>query len=159
MYVRYLKCSRCGREYSLDEKPVMCVNNDLGRLDIFYDYERIKNDLRREDLVGRDFNMWRYKEFLPLPDHKYIVSLGEGGTPLVKAQRLGEKLGLKNLYLKDETRNPTGSFKDRGMSVSVSMAKYFGFKYTVTASSGNAAAALAAYAARAGLETIAFALF
>ena len=156
LFVEYLRCSRCGRRYSLDEKPVMCVNDDLGRLDIFYDYEKIKENMRRSDLVKRIFNMWRYYEFLPLPDQRYRVTLGEGGTPLIKAMRLGEKLGLKNLYLKDETRNPTGSFKDRGMSVSVSMASYFGFKHIVTASSGNAAAALAAYAARAGLETIAF---
>jgi threonine synthase len=99
--------------------------------------------------------MWRYKELLPVPSEEYIVSLGEGGTPLIKAERLGEKLGLKNLYLKDETRNPTGSFKDRAMSVSVSMAKYFGFRKAVIASSGNAAASLAAYGAKAGIEVYA----
>ncbi len=156
LFVKYLRCSRCGREYSLVEKPVMCVKGDLGRLDIYYDYEAIEENVDKDVLVKRVFNMWRYMEFLPLPDQGYMVSLSEGGTPLIRATRLGERLGLKNLYLKDETRNPTGSFKDRGMSVSVSMAKYFGFKYVVTASSGNAAAALAAYASRAGLETIAF---
>ncbi len=156
MYVKYLKCSRCGRKYVLDEKPVMCINNDLGRLDIYYDYEEIKNHLEPRDLVNREHSMWRYLEFLPLPDQRYRVSLGEGYTPLLKAERLGEKLGLRNLYLKDETRNPTASFKDRGMSVSVSMANYFGYKRLVTASSGNAAASLAAYAARKGFEVIAF---
>jgi len=154
--VKYLRCSKCGRIYSLDEKPVMCSNWDLGRLDIFYDYERVKDAVKPADLEKRPFNMWRYFELLPVPDAKYVVTLGEGGTPLLKAERLGERLGLKNLYLKDETRNPTGSFKDRGMSVSISMAKYFGFKVAVTASSGNAAAALAAYAAKAGIETVAF---
>ncbi len=156
MYVKYLKCSRCGRIYRLEDKPVMCLNRDLGRLDIVYDYDRIMEDVKPSMLRERIASMWRYREFLPVPSDKYIVSLGEGWTPLIKAERLGEKLGLKNLYLKDETRNPTGSFKDRAMSVSVSMAKYFGFKRAVVASSGNAAAALAAYGAKAGIEVYAF---
>ncbi|MEZ0393898.1 MAG: threonine synthase [Desulfurococcaceae archaeon] len=156
MYVKYLACSKCGRRYELSEKPVTCVNKDLGRLDIYYDYEAIKNALDASALARRSFTMWRYMEFLPLPDPKHIVSLGEGGTPLIKASRLAERLGMRELYLKDETRNPTGSFKDRAMSVSVSMAKYFGFKRAVIASSGNAAAALAAYGARAGIEVYAF---
>ncbi len=155
-FVKYLKCARCGRIYYLDEKPVMCKNKDLGRLDIYYDYEAIKNSITREELSKRPFYMWRYFEFLPVSDRKYIVSLGEGGTPLIKAKRLGEYLGLKNLYLKDETRMPTGSFKDRCMSVAVSMAKQFGFTKAAIASSGNAAAALAAYGAKAGIEVIAF---
>ncbi len=156
MFVTHLKCSKCGRIYGLDEKPITCRNNDLGRLDIYYDYEAISRSISREELSKRPFYMWRYKEFLPVPSEEYIVSLGEGGTPLLKAGRLGEKLGLKNLYLKDETRNPTGSFKDRAMSVAISMAKYFGFKRAVIASSGNAAAALAAYGAKAGIEVYAF---
>lgn len=155
-FVKYLKCSKCGRTYTLDDKPVMCVNKDLGRLDIYYDYEAIKEAVTRSDLGRREFSMWRYFEFLPLRDRRNIVSLGEGGTPLIKAERLGEVLGLKNLYLKDETRNPTGSFKDRCMSVAVSMAKEFGFTKAATASSGNAAAALAAYGARAGIDVVAF---
>lgn len=111
--------------------------------------------MARESLAERPFNMWRYIELLPVPDERYVVSLNEGGTPLIKANRLGEALGLRNLYLKDETRNPTGSFKDRAMSVSVSMAKFFGYKRAVIASSGNAAASLAAYGARAGIEVYA----
>ncbi len=156
VYVQYLKCSRCGTIYRLEDKPVMCRKKDLGRLDIIYDYEAIKEAISLDEIKKRDKNMWRYKEFLPVPDEKYIVSLGEGYTPLIKAKRLAEHLGLKNLYLKEETRNPTGSFKDRCMSVSVSMAKYFGFKRAAVASSGNAAAALAAYGARAGIEVYAF---
>ncbi len=156
MFVKYLKCSKCGRIYSLEEKPVMCKNRDLGRLDIVYNYDAIREAVKPSTLKDREPSMWRYMEFLPLPDQSKRVSLGEGWTPLLKAERLGEKLGLRNLYLKDETRNPTGSFKDRCMSVSVSMAKYFGFKRAVVASSGNAAAALAAYGARAGIEVYAF---
>ncbi|RLE86711.1 MAG: threonine synthase [Thermoprotei archaeon] len=155
-YVKYLKCSRCGKIYHLDQKPITCVNNDLGRLDIYYDYEKIKEVFTKEVLSRRPFYMWRYRELMPVKEDRNIVTLGEGGTLLVKAKRLAEKLGVKNLYLKDETRNPTGSFKDRGMSVAVSMAVEFGYKTTVTASSGNAAAALAAYSAKAGLETYAF---
>jgi threonine synthase len=133
----------------------MCVRKDLGRLDIYYNYEEISRILTRDVLEKRSFNMWRYLELLPVPSRDYIVSLGEGGSPLLKAMRLGEKLGLRNLYLKDETRNPTGSFKDRAMSVSISMALYFNYKKAVIASSGNAAASLAAYGARANIEVYA----
>nr|WP_245526504.1 threonine synthase [Desulfurococcus mucosus] len=154
--MKELRCSRCGRRFLLDEKPLTCPSGDLGRLDIVYDYDAISRSISRDALSSRPFNMWRYMEFLPVPSSDYVVSLGEGGTPLLKAKRLGERLGLRNLYLKDETRNPTGSFKDRAMSVSVSMAVYFGFKRAVIASSGNAAASLAAYGARAGIEVYAF---
>ncbi|MEM4717599.1 MAG: threonine synthase [Desulfurococcaceae archaeon] len=155
MYVAKLVCSRCRREYELSDKPLMCLNKDLGRLDILYNYSEMSKAVSKESLARRPFNMWRYLEMLPVPSEKYIVSLGEGGTPLIKAKRLGEKLGLKNLYLKDETRNPTGSFKDRAMSVSVSIGTYFGYRKAVIASSGNAAASLAAYGAKAGLEVYA----
>ncbi|MEM0379939.1 MAG: threonine synthase [Desulfurococcaceae archaeon] len=156
MYVKYLVCSRCGSKYYLEDKPIMCIRKDLGRLDIVYDYDSINRDFKLEKLSERLFNMWRYFELLPVPRLEYIVSLSEGGTPLIKADRLSREIGLRNLYLKDETRNPTGSFKDRSMSVSVSMAKYFGFKRAVIASSGNAAASLAAYCAKAGIEVYAF---
>ena len=155
-YVKYLKCSRCGRIYHLHEKPIVCENDDLGRLDIYYDYEKVKEAMSKEVLAKRPFYQWRYRELMPVSDDKHIVTLGEGGTPLIKAKRLAEELRVKNLYLKDETRNPTGSFKDRGMTVAVSMAVEFGYKVTVTASSGNAAASLSAYSAKAGLETYAF---
>ncbi|MCS7128314.1 MAG: threonine synthase [Sulfolobales archaeon] len=155
-YVKYLKCSKCGSKYHLSERPVMCSRKDLGRLDILYDYESISMALSKEDLFKRKFYVWRYFEFMPVSSEGSIVSLNEGGTPLIKAKRLAEALGLRNLYLKDETRNPTGSFKDRCMSVSVSMAIELGFEKAVIASSGNAAASLAAYGARAGLEVVAF---
>jgi len=157
-YVKHLICSRCKKVYLLKDKPILCEKNDLGRLDIIYDYEKLKEVLTKEVITKRPFYLWRYRELMPVEDDRHIISLGEGGTPLIKASRLAEKLGLRNLYLKDETRNPTGSFKDRGMSVAVSMAVEFGYKATVTASSGNAAAALAAYSAKAGLETYAFVL-
>lgn len=156
-YITYLKCARCGRTYDYAEKPITCVSKDNGRLDIYYDYEAIKEFYTKEYISKKPLvNQWKYFDLLPPTDERNIVSLGEGATPLLKAERLAEKLGIKTLWLKDETRNPTGSFKDRGMSVSVSVAKEFGFKRLTTASSGNAAAALAAYAAKAGMEVYAF---
>jgi threonine synthase len=100
--------------------------------------------------------MWRYREVLPVPQESSVVSLGEGLTPLLHAQRLGERLGLANLYLKDESLNPTGSFKARGLAVAVSMARELGIKELAIPSAGNAGGALAAYAARAGLEAAVF---
>jgi len=156
-FIKYLKCSRCGKIYPYEDARITCEKNDLGRLDIHYDYEAMKEVVTKEYLAKIPLeSMWKYKDLIPPKDESKIVSLGEGATPLIKAKRLAEELGLKNLYLKDETRNPTGSFKDRGMSVAVSVAKEFGFTKAVTASSGNAAAALAAYGARAGIDVIAF---
>ncbi len=155
--MKFLKCSRCGKIYNYDDKPITCINNDLGRLEIFYDLERLKEFYTRQYVEGKPLiNQWKYFDLLPPKNRSNIVSLGEGGTPLIRASRLADALGIKNLWLKDETRNPTGSFKDRGMSVSVSVAKEFGFTKLTTASSGNAAAALAAYAAKAGMEVYAF---
>ncbi len=156
-YIKYLKCCRCGRVYEYSSKPIICSNNDLGRLDIYYDYEALKEFYTRDYVMKRPLtSQWKYFDLLPPTKEENIVSLGEGATPLIKASRLAEVLGIKELYLKDETRNPTASFKDRSMSVAVSVAKEFGFKKAVTASSGNAAAALAAYAAKAGIEVYAF---
>lgn len=105
--------------------------------------------LKRETLATRERSLWRYREVLPLPSHTEPVSLGEGGTPLLRAKKFG---GEVDLWIKDESLNPTQSFKARGMSVAVSMAKYLGATKLAVPSAGNAAGALAAYAARAGLE-------
>jgi threonine synthase len=137
--------------------PVMCEKEDLGRLDIYYDYEKVKETLTTDSLAGRPRDVWRWAELLPSYE-KFAARLAEGGTPLLKAPRLGERIGIRNLYLKDETRNPTGSFKDRAMAVSVAKAVEKKVRTVTTASSGNAAAALSAYAARAGLEAVAFVL-
>src|SRR5205807_6193118 len=95
---------------------------------------------------------WRYREVLPVENDENLVSLGEGWTPLLRADRLGKELGIEKLYIKDESQNPTQSFKARGMSAAVSMAKELGAKKLAVPSAGNAAGALAAYVARAGLE-------
>ena len=151
-------CARCGREYSASEKICMCTNNDLGRLDIHYDYSAVIEKLNKETLTRRSSNVWKYFELLPVKKKENIVNLEAGGTPLIRTTKLADKLGLRNLYIKDETRSPTGSFKDRSMTVGVSKAVEFGADTTVTASSGNAAAALAAHSAKGGLKCYAFVL-
>jgi threonine synthase len=117
-----------------------------------YDLGVASRSLTKETLPGRRNDLWRYREVLPVEHDENIVSLGEGLTPLVRASRLGASLGLTALYIKDESQNPTGSFKARGMSAAVSMAKELGARKLAVPSAGNAAGALAAYAARAGLE-------
>lgn len=107
--------------------------------------------LSREAVTARPWTMWRYREMLPVGEHEEPVSLGEGGTPLVALQRLGEALALGPIYVKDESQNPTGSFKARGMSAAVTAAKHLGATELVAPSAGNAGSALAAYGARAGL--------
>jgi threonine synthase len=117
-----------------------------------YDLERAARSLTKESLRGRRADLWRYREVLPVERGENIVSLGEGWTPLLRAERLGARLGLRQLYIKDESQNPTQSFKARGMTTAVSMALELGAQKLAVPSAGNAAGALAAYAARAGLE-------
>jgi len=155
MFVEKLVCSKCGEEYSPDSLYFSCPKCGE-RLDVFYDYQKISEALSKDELRKRAPGVWKYMELLPIKDPSKIVSLGEGGTPLIKSKRLAEKLGLRELYIKDETRNPTGSFKDRPIVVGISKVNEFGIKNVVTASSGNAAAALAAYSARLGLNCVAF---
>jgi len=121
-----------------------------------YDLKRAAASLTKESLKGRAPDLWRYREVLPVEDDENVINLGEGFTPLVHASRLGAQLGLGELYIKDEGQNPTQSFKARGMAAAVSMAKELGAKKLAVPSAGNAAGALAAYAARAGLEAYIF---
>jgi threonine synthase len=155
-FVRLMKCARCGKEYPPNSGAIRCENNDDGRLDIFYDYDALRDTVNIEKLSKRRSGVWKYKELLPVNDPKNIITLGEGGTPFLPAYRLGHKLGLTNLWLLDDTRNPTASFKDRPMTVGVSKAVELGYKTVVSASSGNAAAALSAYSAKAGLTCFTF---
>jgi threonine synthase len=155
-YVERLVCSKCGKEYEPEDNPIMCQKRDFGRLDITYDYAAVSAELTRTSLKARATrDIWRYEELLPV-QQRFSVKLGEGGTPLVHAKRLGERLGIKNLLLKDETRNPTASFKDRAMAVGIAKAVEMSKKDVVIASSGNAAASLAAYSAAAGILCHAF---
>jgi threonine synthase len=123
---------------------------------VAYDLESAQMTLTREMLAGREPTLWRYREVLPVDVEANRITLGEGMTPLVKAARLGNQLGMSNLYIKDESLNPTASFKARGMAVAVSMAKELGVKKLAVPSAGNAAGALAAYAAKAALEAFIF---
>jgi threonine synthase len=117
-----------------------------------YDLAAAGRTLTKEALRSRGKSLWRYRELLPVRHDDDIVTLGEGFTPLLSAPRLAAKHGLRSLAIKDEAQNPTGSFKARGMTTAVSMARQFGLKKLAVPSAGNAAGALAAYAARAGME-------
>lgn len=117
-----------------------------------YDLDRAGRELDRESIERGVSTLWRYAPLLPVRDPAHIVTLGEGMTPLLRTPRLGERLGSERVSVKVESSNPTGTFKDRGMSLAVSMASAFGVTDLAAASAGNAASALAAYAARAGIE-------
>ena len=155
MNVTHLECAACHLEHEARRLLNLC--RECGKpLLVRYDLERAQSALTKESLVGRRPDLWRYREVLPVEDDANIVSLGEGWTPLLHAKRLGNKLGIDRLYIKDEAQNPTQSFKARGMSAAVSMAKELGARKLAVPSAGNAAGALAAYAARAGLECFIF---
>ena len=154
MNVTHLYCSACGKEYEPRKLYNLC---ECGKpLMVAYDLEAAGRTLTRASLAGREASLWRYREVLPLVDEQNKLTLGEGMTPLLKAERLGAQLGLSNLFIKDEGVNPTGSFKARGMAVAISMAKELGVKKLAVPSAGNAAGALAAYAAKAGLPAFIF---
>jgi len=118
--------------------------------------DEVKRTLTKDMLAERRSDMWRYREVLPVERDENVVTLGEGWTPLIHARRLGDDLGFSELYIKDESQNPTQSFKARGMAAAVSMAKELGVKKLAVPSAGNAAGALAAYAASAGLDCFIF---
>jgi threonine synthase len=148
MHVKNLECSFCHREYEPGRLRNVCT--ECGKpLLVRYDLQRIAKFMTRQSLFARRADIWRYRELLPVRREDNIVTLGEGWTPLVHAKTLGESLGLSELYVKDESLNPTQSFKARGMSVAVSMAKELGAKKLAAPSAGNAAGALAAYCAHA----------
>ncbi|MCD6278303.1 MAG: threonine synthase, partial [Desulfurococcales archaeon] len=144
-----IKCIECSSEFSLTEKRITCSCGGLLQVE-FSKVPEISWDLFR----GRPFKLWRYRELIPLPPEAEVVSLGEGGTPLVKLARSKELVRTRRAYVKLEGANPTGSFKDRGMTVAVSMAKYLGVKVVACASTGNTSASMSAYAARAGLRSL-----
>ena len=121
-----------------------------------YALDRVKKDWTRDSLRQRESTLWRYREVLPIGDEVHAIRLGEGFTPLFRAARLGASLGMQNLYIKDESLNPTGSFKARGLCLALSRAKELGVTSVVIPSAGNAAGATAAYAAKAGMKTHVF---
>ena len=154
MNVTHIYCSSCGKDHDARQLLNLC---ECGKpLMVAYDLERAAKTLTRASLAGREASLWRYHEVLPLDDQRNKLTLGEGMTPLSKAERLGAQLRLTQLYIKDEGVNPTGSFKARGMAVAISMAKELGARKLAVPSAGNAAGALAAYAAKAGMPAYIF---
>ena len=146
----HLECTACGKTHDADALATLCTA--CGKvLYARYDLERAKKTLTRESVTVRARGMWRWREIMPVRDAKNIVTLGEGDTPLLPAPRLGATAGMTRLLIKEEGVCPTGSFKARGISAAVSRAVELGVKELAIPSAGNAASALAAYGARAGL--------
>jgi len=155
MNITHLECGLCGLKHEARRLLNLC--RECGKpLLVRYDLDSAKRTLTKESLPGRRSDLWRYREVLPVENDENIVSLGEGWTPLLRATNLGRRAGIKELYIKDESQNPTQSFKARGMATAVSVARELGATKLAVPSAGNAAGALAAYAARAGLECFIF---
>jgi threonine synthase len=154
MFLSHLECSACGRQHDSRQLQNLCTACGKPLLAIV-DLAGVRklDDFNPSSLRGREKSLWRYREVLPLPSDAEPVSLGEGSTPLLRAKRFAENV---DLWIKDESLNPTQSFKARGMSVALSMAKYLGATKLAVPSAGNAGGALAAYAAAAGLEAHVF---
>lgn len=152
MNVTHLECANCFKIYEAGKPHFLCL--DCGKpLLVRYDLSKAKKTLTKDSLANRESTLWRYREVLPVENAENIVSLGEGFTSLLRTEKLSASLPIKlNLFIKDESTNPTQSFKARGMTAAVSMAKELGVKKTAAPSAGNAAGALAAYASRAGME-------
>ena len=152
MFLTHLECSACGKQHDWLRLQNLCTA--CGKpLFAIYDLDSVRKleCKLHSSLNQRDKSLWRWRELLPLPKDIEPISLGEGGTPLLQSKKFGADANL-DLWIKDESVNPTQSFKARGMSVAVSMAKFLGAKKLAAPSAGNAGGALAAYAARAGLE-------
>ncbi len=145
-----LRCIKCGREYPSKKIIYTCECNGL--LEVTFDLDSIK--VKKRDFQKRSFGVWRYREFLPFSQDARIISLHEGGTPLYKAENLEKKIGIRELYIKNEGANPSGSFKDRGMTVGITKALELDAKAVGCASTGNTSASLAAYAAKANLKCL-----
>ena len=153
--ITHLSCSHCGTTYDHRELQTFCEACNRPLL-VHYDLERARRAFKKEDLPARSPDMWRYREILPVLETANIVSLGEGMTPLIQVEKLGSRIGLERVWVKDESQIPTGSFKARGLAAAVSKAKELGVRRLAIPSAGNAAGALAAYAARAGMESYIF---
>ncbi|MDR7481317.1 MAG: threonine synthase [Armatimonadota bacterium] len=150
-YLLSLECTACGAHQDADRLHGLCP--DCGKvLYPRYDLDAVRAAVDRGALASRPPNMWRYHELLPVRDPAHVVTLGEGGTPLLDAPRLARRFGLRRVWMKDEGQNPTGTFKARGLAAAVSRARELGVRAVSMPTAGNAGSALAAYAARAGIE-------
>src|SRR5512144_68753 len=153
-FVTHLECAFTGERHDADQ--VHNLSRAGKPLLVRYDLEGVRKALSKDRLAARQPDLWRYRELLPVRNPEDIVSLGEAMTPIVRMPRLGAKLGGGGILVKDEGRLPTGSFKARGLVMAVSMAKALGIKHMAMPTNGNAGAALAAYATRAGIKTTIF---
>jgi threonine synthase len=149
MFATSLRCTACGKHANISQAPLMC-DSCGGLLATEYDTERMKDELRKKGVASGPRSLWRYLGFLPV-EGEHIVTLGEGNTPLVRSGNLARRIGVRKLDFKLEFLNPTGSFKDRGTAVYVSVLKAGGVERAFDDSSGNAGSSLAAYCARAGI--------
>ncbi len=152
-YVECLVCKECGQTY--EAKALHVCEFCFGPLEVRYDYDAIAANISRESIAKGPLSIWRYRDLLPIEGDQY-VSLGAGFTPLVRAERLGNALGLSDLWIKNDTLNPTGSFKDRVVSVALTRARELGLKVAACASTGNLANSVAAHAAWANMESYVF---
>jgi threonine synthase len=153
-FAQEIVCARCQKRFGLSQLLNLCPCGSP--LLVRYDLKKATTALIKSSLAGRVASLWRYRELLPLQNDAHLVSLGEGYTPLLDAKKLGAELGLRQLWIKDEAQNPTGSFKDRGLSLAISRAKELGVTKAAIPSAGNAGGSFAAYAARADIEAHVF---
>ena len=148
-----LECIECGSKFKIDERFYTCPKCG-GLLEVEFEPSELKRKLDLKRLKTETPSVWKYNAFMPILDKTKIISLREGGTPLYRCDHLAKEIGIRELYVKFEGANPTGSFKDRGMTVGVTKALEFGVKTVACASTGNTSASLAAYAAKAGLKCL-----
>ncbi|MDR1270941.1 MAG: threonine synthase [Planctomycetaceae bacterium] len=147
----HLKCVECGKQYSAEKLHTVCEDENCKAI-LSAQYDFAANTLTKEELLRRPATMWRYQEFLPVRDSKNIVTLGEGFTPIIPLNHFEKITGNRRVFYKDESLNPTCSFKARGLSAAISKAKELGVRETVIPTAGNAGGALAAYSAKAGMK-------
>ena len=152
-HVKAMRCRECGREYPIE--PLNACEFCFGPLEITYDYDAISRTVTRESIADGPLTMWRYHDFLPV-EAEAAVDMATGFTPLLRAKNLGRKLGLDNLYIKNDSVNPTFSFKDRPVSVTTTKALEFEFEVLACVSTGNLMGSVAAHGAKAGMKTMVF---
>lgn len=151
--ISFLQCSECGKGYSIGELQTFADCDKCGKSPLIANYDLL-DGYNKSEINTQERSMWRYQPMLPVLDESNIVTLGEGWTPMLSANRLSEKYGISELRIKDESANPTGSFKARGLSMAVSKAKELGVDTCIVPTAGNAGGALSAYCAKAGMKAI-----
>ncbi len=152
MFASHLECPKCDAHYETEKPHQLCACGSP--LLVRYDLEKVAANMSKETVANRPHDLWRYRELLPVVSEENIVTMGEGMTPLLKLDRLGNQIGMSNLFLKDEGIIPTGSFKARGAAVGVSRAKELGVKTLGMPTNGNAGGAWSLYCAKAGIEAV-----